>query len=101
MRRIEAHPLIGEARSLGLIGAVEIVSRKGTNQRFGGKEGSAGPLVRDACIRNGLMVRAIRDSIVMCPPLVITHAEIDRLADIIERSLTEAESKLREIPAAA
>ena len=101
LRRIEAHPLIGEARSLGLIGAVEIVSRKGTNQRFGGKEGSAGPLVRDACIRNGLMVRAIRDSIVMCPPLVITHAEIDRLADIIERSLTEAESKLREIPAAA
>jgi putrescine aminotransferase len=47
------------------------------------------------------MVRAIRDTIVMCPPLVITHAEVDRLADIIERSLTEAESKLREIPAAA
>jgi putrescine aminotransferase len=99
--RIEAHPLIGEARSLGLIGALEIVSRKGTNQRFGGKEGTAGPLVRDACISNGLMVRAIRDTIVMCPPLVITHAEVDRLADIIERSLTEAESKLREIPAAA
>jgi len=101
LRRIAAHPLIGEARSLGLIGALEIVSRKGTNQRFGGKEGNAGPVVRDACIRNGLMVRAIRDTIVMCPPLVITHAEIDRLADIIERSLTEAESKLREIPAAA
>jgi putrescine---pyruvate transaminase len=101
LNRVGAHPLIGEARSLGLIGAVEIVSRKGTNQRFGGKEGSAGPLVRDACIRNGLMVRAIRDTIVMCPPLVITHAEVDRLADIIERSLSEAESKLREIPAAA
>ena len=101
LSRIQAHPLIGEARSLGLIGALEIVSRKGTNQRFGGKEGTAGPLVRDACISNGLMVRAIRDTIVMCPPLVITHAEVDRLADIIERSLTEAESKLREIPAAA
>jgi putrescine aminotransferase len=101
LNRIKAHQLIGEARSLGLIGALEIVSRKGTNQRFGGKEGTAGPLVRDACIRNGLMVRAIRDTIVMCPPLVITHAEVDRLADIIERSLTEAESKLREIPAAA
>jgi putrescine aminotransferase len=101
LNRIKAHPLIGEARSLGLIGALEIVSRKGTNERFGGKEGTAGPMVRDACIRNGLMVRAIRDTIVMCPPLVITHAEVDRLADIIERSLTEAESKLREIPAAA
>jgi putrescine aminotransferase len=101
LSRLEAHPLVGEVRSLGLIGAVEIVSRQGTNQRFGGKEGNAGPVVRDACIRNGLMVRAIRDSIVMCPPLVITRAEIDRLADILERSLTEAAAQLRDIPAAA
>jgi len=63
---LNGHPIVGEARSLGLIGAVEIVARKGTNERFCGKEGTAGPLVRDACIRNGLMVRAIRDSIVMC-----------------------------------
>jgi len=58
-------------------------------------------VVRDACIRNGLMVRSIRDSIVMCPPLIFTHAEIDRLVDILERSMTEAASKLRAIPAAA
>jgi putrescine aminotransferase len=101
LSRLNAHPLAGEVRALGLIGAVEIVARKGTNQRFGGKEGQAGPMVRDACIRNGLMVRAIRDSIVMCPPLIITHAEIDRLVDILERSMTEAASKLRAIPAAA
>jgi putrescine aminotransferase len=101
LRRLDKHPLVGEARSLGLIGAVEIVSRKGTNQRFGGKEGTAGPLVRDLCIKNGLMVRAIRDSLVMCPPLIVTHAEIDRLVDILEKSLTEAEPKLRALPAAA
>ena len=101
LSRLNAHPLAGEVRSLGLIGAVEIVSRKGTNERFGGKEGHAGPAVRDACIRNGLMVRAIRDSIVMCPPLIITHAEIDRLVDILDRSMTEAASELRAIQAAA
>ena len=101
LSRLAANPLVGEARSLGLIGAVEIVSRKGTNQRFGGKEGNAGPIVRDACIRNGLMVRAVRDSIVMCPPLIITHAEIDRLVDIIDRSLTEAAAELRGLEAAA
>ncbi len=66
-----------------MIGAVEIVSKKGTNERFTGKEGKAGPIVRDTCIKNGLMVRGIRDSIVMCPPLIITHAEIDRMIDII------------------
>jgi len=98
---LTSNSLVGEVRSLGLIGAVEIVSRKGTNQRFGGKEGQAGPVVRDACIRNGLMVRAIRDSIVMCPPLIITHAEIDRLVGILERSLREVEPELRALPAAA
>ena len=42
-----------------------------------GKEGTAGPMVRDHCIANGLMVRGIRDSIVMCPPLIMTTAQID------------------------
>ncbi len=99
LKRLEGDPLVGEVRSLGLIGAVEIVSKKGTNERFTGKEGKAGPIVRDACIKNGLMVRGIRDSIVMCPPLIITHAEIDRMVDIIGRSLREVEPALRALKA--
>jgi putrescine aminotransferase len=99
LKRLESDPLVGEVRSLGLIGAVEIVSKQGTNQRFTGEEGTAGPIVRDACIRNGLMVRGIRDSIGMCPPLIITHAEIDRMIDIIARSLREAEPVLRALKA--
>jgi putrescine aminotransferase len=99
--RLRSHRLVGEARSLGLIGAVEIVARPGSNARFAGKEGSAGPLVRDICIRRGLMVRAIRDSLVFCPPLIITHAEIDRLVDTIGLALDEAEPALRALPAAA
>jgi putrescine aminotransferase len=83
----------------GLIGAVEIVSKPGTNERFTGKEGKAGPVVRDACIKNGLMVRGIRDSIVMCPPLIITREEIDRMIEIIGRSLREAEPALRALKA--
>ncbi len=95
LKRIAHDPIVGEVRSLGLIGAVEIVSRKGTNERFTGEEGKAGPIVRDLCIKNGLMVRGIRDSIVMCPPLIITKDEIDRMVDIIGRSLREAEPVLR------
>ena len=95
LKRLKDDPLVGEVRSLGLLGAVEIVSKPDTNERFTGKEGNAGPVVRDTCIKNGLMVRGIRDSIVMCPPLVITHAEIDRMVDIIARSLREAEPALR------
>jgi putrescine aminotransferase len=94
------HPLVGQVRSLGLIGAVEIISQKGTNRRFGGKEGPAGLMVRDLCIQNGLMVRAVRDSIVMSPPLIITHAEIDFLAATIRAALDEAEPALRAMEAA-
>ena len=52
-------------------------------------------MVRDICIRNGLMVRGIRDSIVMCPPLIITTQQIDDLVGIIRQSLDEAEPLLR------
>lgn len=89
------HPLVGEARSIGLLGAVEIVADKNTGARFGGAEGTAGPMVRDLCIANGLMVRGIRDSIVMCPPLTISTDQIDDMVGIIRRALDEAEPKLR------
>ena len=99
LKRLAENPLVGEARSLGLLGAVEIVAEKGTNKRFTGKEGKAGPIVRDHCIKNGLMVRGIRDTIVMSPPLIFTHDEIDRAIDIIGRSLREAEPALRALKA--
>jgi putrescine---pyruvate transaminase len=97
LARLAEHPLVGEARSLGLIGAVEIVADRQTRRRFGGAEGTAGPLVRDLCIKNGLMVRAVRDSIVMSPPLVITHGEIDRMIGAIETSLDEARAPLAQV----
>jgi putrescine aminotransferase len=90
------HPLVGETRSLGLIGAVEIVSEKGTNRRFSGAPGKAGPVVRDLCIQNGLMIRAVRDTMVMSPPLVMSRDQIDQMVAIIRRSLDEATPVLRE-----
>jgi putrescine aminotransferase len=98
LQRLAPHELVGEVRSLGLIGGVEIVRRKGSNERFAGKEGTAGPILRDLCIANGLMVRAIRDTIVMCPPLVITRAEIDEMIGILSRSLDQAVTPLRGLP---
>ena len=94
LAELARHPLVGEARSLGLIGAVEIVAEPGTNRRFGGG-GKAGIVVRDICIAKGLMVRGVKDSIVMSPPLIITHAEIDRMIGIIAAALDEVEPVLR------
>ena len=95
LQRLADHELVGQVRSKGLIGAVEIVCTPGTNHRFGGKEGTAGPMVRDACIGNGLMVRGIRDSIVMCPPLIVSHSEIDFMIDTIKMSLDQCLPRLR------
>jgi putrescine---pyruvate transaminase len=95
LTRLTAHELVGEVRSIGLLGAVEIVSKPGTNQRWLGAEGNAGPVVRDLCIANGLMVRGIRDTIVMCPPLTISHEQIDDLVNIIGKSLDQALPVLR------
>lgn len=92
---LDDHPLVGETRSVGLLGAVEIVADKASGARFGGAEGTAGPMVRDLCIANGLMVRGIRDSIVMCPPLTITLEQIDELIGKIRSALDAAEPKLR------
>lgn len=94
MTKLAAHPLVGEARSLGLIGAIEIVARKGTNQRFNDGDGSVALVIRDLCIANGLMVRAVRNSLVMSPPLVISHDEIDRLFAILWTSLDQAQAGL-------
>jgi putrescine aminotransferase len=95
LRKLHSHAIVGEVRSLGLIGAVEIVRQPGTNLRFGDKEGTAGTVLRDRCIANGLMVRAVRDSIVVCPPLIITETEIDRLVEIFDKSLTETAALLQ------
>ena len=85
---------MGEVRSLGLLGAIEIVADKITRARFGGQAGTAGPVVRDEIIARGLMVRAVRDTIVMCPPLVISPDEIDEMGVIINAGLDAALVKL-------
>ena len=93
--RLGDHPLVGEVRSVGLLGAVEIVAERGTNRRFGAKPGTAGPIIRDHAIARGLMVRAVRDTIVLSPPLIVSHAEIDQIADRLRAALDAAEPELR------
>jgi putrescine aminotransferase len=72
------HPLVGEARIVGLIGALELVRDKKTRQAFT-DPGEVGTLCRDLCISNGLVMRAVRDTMIIAPPLVITHAQVDEL----------------------
>ena len=72
------HPLVGEVRGIGLLGAVELVADKPSHARFK-PEGRAGTLCRDHCMKQNVVSRAVRDTMVVSPPLIISHAEIDEL----------------------
>ncbi|HLN08966.1 MAG TPA: aminotransferase class III-fold pyridoxal phosphate-dependent enzyme, partial [Xanthobacteraceae bacterium] len=83
------HPLVGEARGLGLVGGIELVADKPTKQSFDPKKGVAAYCVR-AAEQNGLIVRFISgDVISICPPLIISAAEIDDMFDRLGRALDQ------------
>jgi len=77
LRELLDHPLVGEVRGIGMLGAIELVKDKTTRARYEGK--GAGMLCRGHCFNNGLVMRAVGDIMIIAPPLVITKAEIDEL----------------------
>jgi 4-aminobutyrate--pyruvate transaminase len=87
LQALGQHALVGEARGLGLIGAVELVADKATKRSFQPGAG-VGPRAVRFAEEEGLIVRFLAgDSVSVCPPLVITPAEIDELFDRLSRAL--------------
>ncbi len=80
------HPLVGEARSAGMVGAIEIVRDKAGRERFD-KDLGAGTRCRDICVNNGLVMRAVGDTMIVSPPLVSQHEHIDELVEKAWRCL--------------
>ena len=74
------HPLVGEARGIGMVGALELVKDKDTKTSYQSDQ-NVGMICRDFCFNNGLIMRAVGDAMIICPPLVISHSEIDELVD--------------------
>ncbi len=91
--RIADHRLVGEVRSFGLMGAIEIVKDKATRERFEG-DGRAAVVVRDHAIANGLMLRATGDTMILSPPLIWTRDTIDLACERIVKALDLAEKDL-------
>jgi putrescine aminotransferase len=92
-QELASHPLVGEARSVGLIGALELVKDKAKRQAFA-DPGEVGVICRDLCIANGLVMRAVRDTMIVAPPLVITHAQIDELVEKARLALDQTRDTL-------
>jgi 4-aminobutyrate--pyruvate transaminase len=88
-RRLTAlaeHPLIGEARGMGLMGALEIVADKASKAPYPTARG-VGARCTALALEEGLIVRNLGDSIALCPPLIITEAQVDDMFDRLTRAL--------------
>ncbi len=88
------HPMVGEIRGIGLIGAIELTADK-RHRKFFGKRGRVGTICRDFCIENGLIMRAVRDTMVFSPPLVISEAEIEQLVALAQKSIDQTYAQVR------
>ncbi len=95
LRRFASHPIVGEVRGIGLIAGVELVKNKATKEAFAASDG-AGPYAFKRCQENGLITRAIGETLAFCPPLVISAAEIDELLAKLGKALDETHAWLKE-----
>jgi putrescine aminotransferase len=86
LAKLADHPLVGEVRSYGLLGAIELVQSKDGPTMFE-DVGKAGALCRDHAIAHGMMMRAVRDGMIMSPPLTFTLKDIDKMIDITTLAL--------------
>jgi putrescine aminotransferase len=79
----------------GLVGALELVPDKKNPHRPFKDVGTAGTICRDISFGNGMVMRAVRDSLIISPPLVLTHEEADILVKTAEKTLDETYQVLK------
>lgn len=88
LQALQNHPLVGEVRGVGLLGAVEITNSKARRTGFDPKLG-LGAYIQARALEHGVVVRAIRDAVAVCPPLIINESEIEELLDGLRRALDD------------
>jgi 4-aminobutyrate---pyruvate transaminase len=97
LAQLADHPLVGEARGAGLIGAVELVADRATKALFPVAAGVAAHAGQRA-LSHGVVTRALGDTVNMCPPLIIDKAQIDALVDGIRGALDDTLEWVRSSP---
>lgn len=94
-KKIGEHPLVGEAVMKGLMGAIELVPDKSDLKKRFDPVGQVGNLARDHSFENGLVMRAVRDRLIICPPLTLSHEEADELAAMVKKTLDDTLDDLK------
>ncbi|NRB16909.1 MAG: aspartate aminotransferase family protein [Rhodobacteraceae bacterium] len=88
------HPLVGEARIVGMMGSIALVPNKNSRAPFA-EAGTAGFVCRERCFANNLVMRHVGDRMIISPPLVITIEEIDVMIARARKALDECYAELQ------
>nr|WP_295741230.1 aminotransferase [uncultured Acidocella sp.] len=86
---LTSHPLVGEVRGVGLLGAVQLMADK-TNKTFLPADAELGAYAQERALAHGVIVRGTVDAVFVCPPLIITKDQIDEMMDALKLALDEA-----------
>ncbi|MGY9050401.1 MAG: aminotransferase class III-fold pyridoxal phosphate-dependent enzyme, partial [Rhodobacterales bacterium] len=90
------HPLVGEAKIIGMMGSLALTPDKASRAAFEADEGTVGFICRERCFANNLIMRHVGDRMIISPPLVISKPEIDMLIERAWKSLDECHAILKE-----
>lgn len=97
VQALQNHPLVGHARSVGLIGAVELVADKGSKEQFPPADKMAAQVMA-AARKHNLILRAVPgDTVAFCPPLIINDEQIDEMFDAVTDALNDVHQGLTSI----
>ena len=81
------HPLVGEAKIVGMMGSIALTPNKETRAPFEAEAGTVGYKCREHCFGNNLVMRHVGDRMIISPPLVMTRDEVDVLIERATRAL--------------
>lgn len=94
VQALQNHPLVGQARSVGLIGAIELVADKSTKEQYPAEQKMAAKVMAAARKRNLILRATPGDSVAFCPPLIINDEQIDEMFDAVADALNDVHSAL-------
>lgn len=83
------HPLVGEATTVGMMGTLPLTPDKSRRAAFAGKQGTIGYRCRERCFANDLVMRHVGDRMIISPPLIFSHEDVDTLIERATKSLDE------------
>src|SRR6185369_15201479 len=92
--RLREHPLVGDIRTLGFLAGIELMADGERRVAFP-PEWKVGAMVERRTREHGLIVRNLGDVIAICPPYIVSEAEIDQLVEALGRALDDVAGELR------